>query len=152
MELTSEEVSLLKKFKRCVDSRSIEKMDKPLYHFFMYDCSFIAHYNIHGFRDEYRGTEFLRWFKTFSDPNWMFFHSNGKKENLKRACVDYAQQQKDCVIADFERQERNRKIRLLHALSAELGMQEALNINSSKNDVTDLPLQEDESGQFVLFG
>lgn len=72
IQLTPDEMSLLKKFKRCVDQRTIEKMDKKLYHFFMYECTFIAHYSIHGFRDEYSGTDFLRWFEVFAKPNWMF--------------------------------------------------------------------------------
>lgn len=149
-ELTTEQMSLLNKFKRCVDTRTIEKMDKKLYSFFMYDCGFIAHYNLHGFRDEYSGQDFIRWFEVFTDPNWMFFNQNGNHENLKRVCVEYAKEHKAAVLSDFERMERNRKLRLLHALSADLGM-ESTNKKETTPSVPDILLQEDKNGQLVLF-
>lgn len=150
-QLTKEELSLLKKFQKCINDRSIQSMDKRLYHFFMYECTFIAHYSIHGFRDEYSGKDFLRWFLTFAEPNWMFFNQNGKFENLKRVCVEYAQQQKNCVIEDFQRRERNQKIRLLQALSAELGITGSVDNDGKENKASALPLLEDDSGQFLLF-
>lgn len=64
--LSKEHALLYRKFKKCVDEKSIERMDKKLYHFFIYHCGFIAHYNIHGFRDEYSDMRFLEWFEVFA--------------------------------------------------------------------------------------
>lgn len=146
--LNKDEQSLLKKFKRCVDERSLEKMDKKLYRFFMYECTFIAHYSIHGFRDEYSGKDFLRWFQVFANPDWMFFNSNGNHEELKRACVQYAKEQQTLVYATFERIERNQKVKLLQALQAELFASQP----KQDNKPNELLVFENEDGQMSLFG
>lgn len=147
-ELVAEDLSLFKKFKRCVDSRSIEKLDTKLYRFFMYECTFIAHYDIHGFRHEYMDQSFLNWFQVFAEPSWMFYSRNGKHESLKKACVDYAQLHQKDVFVHFERIERNHKIQLFHALAKELDMKEP---NITATAVIPLPIQEEENGQMALF-
>ncbi|MDX1806905.1 MAG: hypothetical protein R3267_07760 [Paenisporosarcina sp.] len=150
-ELSSDHQSLLKKFKRSVNTKSIEKMDKKLYHFFMYHCGFIAHYNLQGFKATYEGVDFLHWFNNFAKPNWMFFHDD-EYELLRRACVEYAQEQAHAVYAHFELQERNRKIKLLHALTAEFGEEVATTQTSKQiGSVPASVFHEEGTGQLVLF-
>ncbi len=147
-ELFHEELSLFKKFKKCVDTRTIEKMDKKLYHFFMYECTFIAHYDLHGFRSEYSESSFMNWFQVFANPSWMFYNPNGKHETLKKACVEYAQLHQKEVLNHFERIERNKKVQLYHALARELDMKES---NITAAAATSISIQEEESGQMALF-
>lgn len=145
--LSMNNAALLKKFKKCINERSIDKMDQKLYRFFMNECGFIAHYNIHGFRAEYSGTAFKQLFLRFSQPNWMFFNQNGQFEELKEACVAYAQQQEAAVIADFERKERNEKLRFVHAIAAELGLEVT---NENRRHTPETLLQEANDGQMTL--
>lgn len=43
----------IKQYRRLQKEDSLENMTEYMYHFFMYACGDIAHYNIHGFRDYY---------------------------------------------------------------------------------------------------
>lgn len=43
----------VKQYRRLQKADSLENMTEYMYHFFMYKCGDIAHYNIHGFRDYY---------------------------------------------------------------------------------------------------
>lgn len=132
-ELSSEHQSLLKKFKRCVDTKSIEKMDKKLYHFFMCQCGFIAHYSLQGFRGTYEGNDFLIWFNNFANANWLFNIHNDEYQLLKDSCVQYSKEQAINVSAYFETKEKNRKINLYHALAAEL---------AKENEIPQLSIME----------
>lgn len=44
---------VVRKFRRVIESRDMGHMDKELYQFLNLHCGFIAHYNIHGFRETY---------------------------------------------------------------------------------------------------
>ena len=44
---------VVKSFRKVIESRSMEEMTKELYDFLNLYCGFIAHYNIHGFRQAY---------------------------------------------------------------------------------------------------
>lgn len=147
-ELSPEHLKLFKKFQRCVKQFSIEKMDKHLYHFFMYECGFIAHYSIHGFRDEYSGKRFLQWFDVFANPNWMFFIPDNEYSNLRKLCVQYAKEQAPKVYEHFDRLERNRKVMLLNSLSKELGMTV---VEKENKEYAASFYTEEENGQLSLF-
>lgn len=147
--LPTDHQSLFKKFKRCVDNKSIEKMDKKLYHFFMHHCGFIAHYNLQGFRGTYEGKDFTSWFENFANSNWMFFLGDDEYLLLKEECVKYAKQQASYVYEHFEREEHNRKILLFHELANELG--KTNESNQIKQVVPTSLFQEEETGQLVLF-
>ena len=44
---------VVKSFRKVIESRNMEEMTKELYDFLNLYCGFIAHYNIHGFRQAY---------------------------------------------------------------------------------------------------
>lgn len=155
MELIPAHMSLYKKFKRCVDTKTIEKMDTKLYHFFMYQAGFIAHYNIHGFRSEYSGRDFLHWFKNFAQPNWTYFlPSNDEWQDLKKACAEYAKENQVEVYTYFERQLHNTKIAMFESLAKDLGVAvTGEQINKTTNTVVaPTSFYEQEDGQLLLFG
>ena len=47
-------IPIIKNFKEVIESRSIDKMNKELYEFLHLHCRFIAHYDINGFKANYR--------------------------------------------------------------------------------------------------
>lgn len=49
---------LLKEFKKVILTRDSSKIGKALYNFLHCNTGFIAHYNIHGFRETYSGLDF----------------------------------------------------------------------------------------------
>ncbi len=46
----------VKQYRKLQKADSLENMTEYMYHFFMYKCGDIAHYNIHGFRDYYNNS------------------------------------------------------------------------------------------------
>ena len=145
MELSPEHLKLFKKFKNCINKKSIAGMDKSLYQLCHLQCGFIAHYSIYCFRDTYSGQQYLEWFDHFAKPNWNFHHYN-EYDSLRRCCEQYAKQKQEEVYAHFERLERNEKIRLFNKLSKELGY----DTSTKKEGVSGF--KEEESGQLSLFG
>ena len=45
--------ALTDNYKRILRHKDINKLNKPLYNFIILYCSFIAHYDLHGFRSTY---------------------------------------------------------------------------------------------------
>lgn len=152
-ELSGDKLKLFRKFKKCVDQRSIESMDKKLYHFFMNHAGFIAHYNIEGFKSEYEDIRFLEWFKCFSEPNWMFHHRD-EYDPLRRACEAYAKEKATAVYEHFQRMEYNRKVALMQKLEKELKQD---SLNYTKDSKEGIPREkfplffESDNGQLSLF-
>lgn len=60
-----EKEKIYKNFVRVIDNKDISFMEKCLYKHLHLHCSFIAHYNIHGFMDEYSGIQFQRFLDHF---------------------------------------------------------------------------------------
>ncbi|MCF8012212.1 MAG: hypothetical protein K9L17_13410 [Clostridiales bacterium] len=52
-------------FQRVIKNRDINKMDKNLYNHLHLHCSFIAHYNMLGFKEEFSGRNFRRFIQHF---------------------------------------------------------------------------------------
>jgi len=44
---------VVRKFRKVIEKRDLSLMDKELFEFLHLYCGFIAHYNIHGFRETY---------------------------------------------------------------------------------------------------
>lgn len=56
----SEVKSILKSIRLVFERRNIEYLTKPAYHYLYLCYGFVAHFNLDGFRDEYRNIETLR--------------------------------------------------------------------------------------------
>lgn len=65
-----DKAGIWRNFGACVEDRSLDRMDKRAYTFYRLHCGFIAHFNIHGFRDVYSGADFLRFLRAFVEPAW----------------------------------------------------------------------------------
>ncbi|MHB1685408.1 MAG: DUF6573 family protein [Bacilli bacterium] len=109
-------------FASCLEQRSLEKMDKRAYNFYHLRCGFIAHYNIHGFRTEYSGAQFLRFLEHFSERNNLFgVLLQGEYSDLGRALHRLARDQMPQVQQEFANRAYNAKVALLRRLADELG-------------------------------
>lgn len=117
--MNKEHQKLFNLFKKCIDERSLESMKSPLYGFFHLDAGFIAHYNIHGFKDEYCGRNFLRFLDHFVNPPYYLFY-NTDCEELLQNCCQYAQEQVPKIQAEFDNKAMNTKMKLLRQLAKEL--------------------------------
>ena len=68
---------VVRKFRKVIESRDMGQMDKELYQFLNLHCGFIAHYNIHGFRETYASPgEFADVFIRHFDRNHRYFCGN----------------------------------------------------------------------------
>ena len=79
-------------FKKLVDNKSIDFLTKTLYEHLHLHCGFIAHYNIHGFKEFYRSPKdfkgFLEW---LSSPQFVCISTfgNGDYYDVNKAMHDY---------------------------------------------------------------
>ena len=62
---------LLKEFKKVIDKRDSGLIKKALYNFLHCNTGFIAHFNLNGFQETYRGLDFRRFVEHFD-----LLHSN----------------------------------------------------------------------------
>ncbi len=114
--------AVYRNFATCLEQRSLEKMDKRAYHFYHMHCGFIAHYNIHGFRAEYSGAQFLRFLEHFSEWGNLFgVPLRGEYGDLGRALHRLARDEIPRVQQEFANRAHNAKVALLRQLADELG-------------------------------
>ncbi len=68
---------VVRKFRKVIESRDMNLMDKELYQFLNLYCGFIAHYNIYGFRETYAPPrEFADVFIRHFDRDHRYFCGN----------------------------------------------------------------------------
>ena len=70
-------LSVVNNFRRVIEARDMSLMNKELYQFLNLYCGFIAHYNIHGFRETYAAPRgFADVFIRHFDRNHRYFCGN----------------------------------------------------------------------------
>ena len=68
---------VVRKFRKVIENRDMNMMDKELYQFLNLYCGFIAHYNIYGFRETYTPPrEFADVFIRHFDRDHRYFCGN----------------------------------------------------------------------------
>lgn len=68
---------VVRKFRKVIETRDMSLMNKELYQFLNLYCGFIAHYNIHGFRETYtRPKDFADVFIRHFDRDHPYFNGN----------------------------------------------------------------------------
>jgi len=76
-------LAVVKNFRRIIETRDLSLMHKELYDFLIQYCGFIAHYNIHGFRDTYADPkEFADIFIRHFDRDHCYFNSGYACHNV----------------------------------------------------------------------
>ncbi len=115
-----------KTFERVLRERDINKMDHNLYDHLHLHCGFIAHYSIHGFKDEYSGLEFRRFVEHF-DRNSEMFNSwchwaKGEYADVNQDMVNLATSMAPQIYAELAQKQRSAEIELCKALAAKNGL------------------------------
>lgn len=141
--LNKEHQKLFRQFKKCIDERSLQSMQKALYNLLHQDAGFIAHYDIHGFRHTYNGKSFLHFVQHFVKPPFYLFF-NTPYEDLLRIMVKYVQEHAERIYYEFENKAMNEKMVLLRRLATELNCEVI-----PKDSV--MPASVESNGQLGLF-
>jgi hypothetical protein len=74
-------------------------MNSTLYTFLNLYCDF--HYNIHGFKDYYRGRSFLEFLRLFTHPPFYLMNNNQYGEWV-REMIDYSKSQEKKIHFEIE--------------------------------------------------
>lgn len=135
MSLTeAEQEKLFKKFKKVVDSRDSMKIDKALYNHLYLRTGFIAHYDIHGFRETYSGRGFLDFVDHFEQCSYACYGPTAEfNTRLKRYILDQA----DVIRQEFARKAEQKELATLQTLA-------------QKHGFTVVPRQEDVPAPVTL--
>ena len=123
---------VVKKFRKVIESRDMTLMDKELYQFLNLYCGFIAHYNIHGFRDTYTTPrDFTDVFIRHFDENHRYFcgnyschsepyqNSGFTKAEIKQEFFRIVDRHKDAIGLWASGVERNKRYVLFRKLKDE---------------------------------
>ena len=113
---------VIQNFQDVIEHRDIHRMGKELYDFLILYCGFIAHYNIHGFRDSYSGPQdfadvFIRHFDRqhlhyhpiYECHNTPYKETGLTKADIKRAFADIVDRHKQEIrtwAKDIKRNDR----------------------------------------------
>ena len=133
-----------------LEKRSLNNMTEKAYLFYhCYAGGFIAHYDKHGFASTYSGDAFLEFLRHWVDPKYAWFMD--KSSDLNRAIAQAATAEYDTIVREFENQHLDAKLKLLRALTDELGYKVVP--KDADEDVTEVALYGMEaSGQVRLIG
>ena len=123
-------LAVVKNFRRVIETRDLSLMHKELYNFLIFNCGFIAHYNIHGFRDTYADPkEFADIFIRHFDRDHCYFNSGYACHNVPYKDTGYTKNEikeeffrivdshKDSIskwVDDFERKRRYAAFQVLN--------------------------------------
>ena len=128
-------VSLLpvvRNFRQVIESRDMSRMNKELYQFLNLYCGFIAHYNIHGFRETYASPrEFADVFIRHFDQGHRYFcgeyachyepyqDTGFSKAEIKQEFFRIVEKHKDAIARWANGVERDRRYSVFKALKSE---------------------------------
>lgn len=109
-----EKEKVFKNFKQVIDNRDINLMQKSLYNHLNLHCSFIAHYNIYGFKAEYSGQNFRRFIEWLMENHLLVW---GDYTDINGAMREYLAGQYKQILAELDAEQANREVMLLRALA-----------------------------------
>jgi hypothetical protein len=149
--LAKEKEKAWKNFKKIIDARDISLLKETLYKHCHIHCSFIAHYNRHGFIAEYSGQNFRRFVEHFDrnskyngpgcmNATWMRVEDY---KDLNELMVNYCTLHAPQIYAELDEQIRQVEIALLKRLAEKHGfiqLEEAINQKTSKNETEQMCL------------
>lgn len=123
----AEKERAFKTFKRVIDKRDSSLIDKNLYNHLHLHCGFIAHYDIHGFRNTYSGIEGFREFIEQFDSHRPQFNNwchwvYGDYRDVNQDMVDYVTARAAKIYAELDSAKREAEIALAQALLAKHGI------------------------------
>lgn len=123
-----------KNFKKIIDKRDISLLKKPLYEHLHVHCGFIAHYNIHGFREEYSGQNFRRFIEHFdknhyyNQPPYLNFLWVGERDyaDINTQIADYVTAQAQQIYGELDEAQKDVEVELMYTLAEKHGLTKAI--------------------------
>lgn len=128
------DLPVVKNFRQVIETRNVEHIKNELYAFLHLYCSFIALYNISGFRATYRRhQDFANAFICHFEKDHPYFSgiyacheepyndTGFTKADIKRAFYRIVEQHKDAIIEWSQREKRNERYALYLELKKEFG-------------------------------
>lgn len=142
MELTKEQSKIFSAFVKCIDNRSLESMKHPLYEHLHLRCGFIAHYNIHRFKEVYSGKGFLEFIKHFKTYPLLSYPGS---EILNQKMKDYVLEHAEQIEFEFSMEQKEKELKIMYTIANKYGYQ-----------VIETPCSEkvyksETNGQMILF-
>lgn len=112
-------------FTRVLKERDINKMDHNLYDHLHLHCSFIAHFNINGFKAKYSGEGFRRFVQHF-DKNSPFFCHNiiwyAEYADIIKDMVELAMVMAPQIYAELDAKVQSVELALCRTLAEKYGL------------------------------
>jgi len=106
------------RFKKVIDSRDIDLMNKSLYEHLHLHCGFIAHYDIHGFKAAYSGQDFRFFIQNFDrnhETCLRCWHSD--YDDIIPLMIDYVTAHAKHIYQEIDTENRNQELVLLKTLA-----------------------------------
>ena len=150
---TQENLKILNNFKKCIESRSLEKMSKALYEFLHLYAGFIAHYSYTGFQCEYEGRKFLNFIKHYEYPIYPIRNDSEayrQINEMNQIMKQYIQSEKEQIIFEFNNHLTQKKVEHLKLLANELGYDIVPQQQNAEGSI-DLNTVTQPDGQISLF-
>ena len=109
-------------FKQVVDARDISKMNKTLYTHLNCHCGYIAHYDIHGFRDYYSGKSgFVNFLDEFISEHTQWWCPQADYRDINNAMFDYFIGQYKQIKQEAIQEQANKEKAMLKELAEKHG-------------------------------
>lgn len=106
-----------KRFKKVIDTMDTKYIDKNLYEQLHLRMDFIAHYNIHGFRETYSGDDFRHFINRVANVSlW-----DNDMQDINKKMKDYARANYQKVMDQLNKAQAKKEIELLTVLAAKHG-------------------------------
>ena len=144
-------ISLLpvtRNFRKVIESRDMSFMNKELYQFLNLYCGFIAHYNIHGFRETYASPrDFADVFIRHFDQGHRYYCGNYachyepyqntgfSKAEIKQEFLQIVDKHKDAIARWADGVEKDRRYSLFKALKSEFEPEDQNVLTKFRQDI-----------------
>lgn len=140
---------VVRNFRQVIESRDMMLMNKELYQFLNLYCGFIAHYNIHGFRETYAtprvfANVFIRHFDqghryycgNYACHYEPYLNTGFSKAEIKKEFFRIVETQKDAIVRWADDVERDRRYSVFKALKSEFEPDDRNALTQCGQDIT----------------
>jgi hypothetical protein len=131
MKVVTEKI--FKKFKKVIDTRDINHMDKQLYNYLHLHAGFIAHYDSYGFKETYSDKGFLDFIEHFEQCYYLCY---GEYGDFNRELKEYVLQHAEQIRAEFAYKAQQHELKQLQKLAAKHGKMISDVARSEEKDMT----------------
>lgn len=145
---------LLKEFKKVILTRDSSKIGKALYNFLHCNIGFIAHYNIHGFRETYSGLDFREFVEHFDLLHanrypWLLGRNSDYCELIKDM-ANFTTAQASTIYMELSDRQRGAEIKYANMLLIKHGVTVPVESEEVVVQESFFAIKHEESGQLAM--